>query len=643
MQTLTFQKIKLPMAGRGQESSLPDLLGISVLQNELKFDLDEHDEIYEGYGRTQNMYPYRQYDNYCRDLKTVTTEAAILENDFLKAVFLTEYGGRLWELWDKKRGKNLLYTNDVLRFSNLASRNAWFSGGVEWNIGVIGHCPFTTEALHIAKTQTPEGFPVLRMYQYERIRKVTWQMDFWLNEDPHLNCAMRIYNENTEVIPMYWWSNIAVPEHDGGRVIVPAHSAYTNAHGLVYKVNIPFVDGIDITDYQKIPYSVDYFFDIPENAPKYIANVDADGYGLLHISSARLRSRKLFSWGHQTASVHWQQFLTDHQGPYIEIQAGLGKTQYGCIPMAPHTTWEWTERYGAVQIPPEDLKISHADREKHLTDAILSRNIAEELEALSRQGSCFAKKEACLIRSGRQHGALAATGKNTAHLRFDLDSESLLKWQSFFQNGILHEPAPDARPDEFMIGAEHVEFMERACRKKENENNWYAYYHLGLGYFEKSDFIRAIHALERSDALVPNPWARHALSCAHYKLNNHDESVKNILEGMRMCQSDISYLKEGFRILMQNEAFHAICNFYKTLDRKLKEISKLKYYYIAALAKTGKGEAALSLLEKNGGIVMEDTREGENSLQELWEELNQRVSKGTGAVPYIYNFRTTEP
>ena len=183
MSELRFEKIKIIGAELGEESCVPDLLGEHILQNSLKFRLDEKDEIYEGYGRRKNAYPYRQYNNYTREVKERVCEAAVLENRFLKAVFLPEYGGRLWELWDKKTEKNLLYTNDVIRFSNLAVRNAWFSGGVEWNIGVIGHTPYTTDPLYTAVTKTESGAPVLRMYEYERIRKVPYQMDFWLDEE----------------------------------------------------------------------------------------------------------------------------------------------------------------------------------------------------------------------------------------------------------------------------------------------------------------------------------------------------------------------------------------------------------------------------------------------------------------------------
>lgn len=638
-ETLRFEEMQIRMTDLGEESCLPDLLGISILQNELTFALGEKEEIFEGYGRIGSLYPYRQYDNYGREFKTGTVRTAVLENEHLKAVFLTEYGGRLWELWDKSKGQNLLYTNDVIRFRNLASRNAWFSGGAEWNIGVIGHSPFTTEAMYVARTQTDKGDPVLRMYQYERIRKVVWQMDFWLEKDPYLNCAVRIYNESQDVIPMYWWSNIAVPEHEGGRIIVPAHSAYTNRQGVVYKVDIPMVEGVDITDYQKIPYSVDYFFDIPEDSPKYIANVDAQGYGLLHVSSPKLRSRKLFSWGHQTASGHWQEYLTDRQGPYIEIQAGLGKTQYGCIPMAPHTTWEWIERYGAVQIPGEEMTKSHMQRMEGVTGRVIEQKIPEALDELAARYSSFAKKEAVLLQSGKQHGALKERGKNTKHLQFELESEALRKWRDFFQTGVLHQPDPAVRPDEFMIDQANTAFMEQACERKENNGNWYAFYHLGLGYFVRGEYERAAKALEKSDLLEPNPWARHAMSCAYLKLGDREKSVRSILSGMKLWPNDPSYLKEGFRILTHNGAFEELCCFYKTLEKREQEIGKVRYYYASALARMGKYADALYLLEQDGGIEIEDIREGETSVQDLWEESYEMIHGEKGKVPYRYHFR----
>ncbi len=92
---LRFETKKMMSSDLGPQACVPDLIGEHILQNDTKFDLGEHDEIYEGFGRKRSAYPYRQYNSYTRELKEKDIKIAVLENDYLKAVFLPEYGGRL--------------------------------------------------------------------------------------------------------------------------------------------------------------------------------------------------------------------------------------------------------------------------------------------------------------------------------------------------------------------------------------------------------------------------------------------------------------------------------------------------------------------------------------------------------------------
>ena len=637
MSELRFEKIKIIGAELGEESCVPDLLGEHILQNSLKFRLDEKDEIYEGYGRRKNAYPYRQYNNYTREVKERVCEAAVLENRFLKAVFLPEYGGRLWELWDKKTEKNLLYTNDVIRFSNLAVRNAWFSGGVEWNIGVIGHTPYTTDPLYTAVTKTESGAPVLRMYEYERIRKVPYQMDFWLDEeDCFLNCRMRIVNESEDVIPMYWWSNIAVPEYEGGHIVVPAKQAFTNRDNEVFKVDIPVVEGIDITDYKKIPKSVDYFFDLEKEKPKYIANLDKNGYGLLHRSTGRLRSRKLFSWGNQQASDHWQEFLTENAGRYIEIQAGLAKTQYGCIPMAPHTAWEWIEQYGPVKI--DESKADFSKMEEQLTGLLVSQKAPKKLEDLLEETEQMAKTKAELLIKGSSYGALKQHGNLAEHLEYVLEKDTLKKWKNFFETGKLYEPETEEAPDEFLIDAENLGFLQDTL-KRENQDNWYAFYQAGIGAFAVEAFPCAEHYLLRSWERKHNPWACHGLACVCLLSDREEEAADWMEKGLSIENRRVSYLKEALKILGLCKEYGRLIRWYENLDKNTREIGKLKYYYIHALHKTGEDKKAYELLEENGGLVIDDIREGEDSVASLWSELYENLFGVKKSVPYRYDFK----
>lgn len=636
---LRFEEVTMRAAELGEQSCVPDLQGELVLQNQLEFRLDEDAEIYEGYGRRNNAYPYRQYNGYTRELRDKKIKTAVLENKYLKAVFLPEYGGRLWELWDKKTGRNLLYTNDVLQFSNLAVRNAWFSGGVEWNIGVIGHTPLTTEKMYTARTATESGEPVLRMYEYERIRQLVYQMDFWLEKEGRsLNCRMRVVNESADVVPMYWWSNMAVEEYEDGRVIVPAKEAFTYADGAVYKVQLPVVHDIDITDYKKIKKSVDYFFDIPENLPKYIANVDKKGWGMLHVSTSRLRSRKLFSWGNQDASDRWQEFLTDQGGRYIEVQAGLAKTQYGCLPMAPHTSWEWMEQYGPVKLPAKINKLGHQEKSAFLTDQLLEKQISQELEEKLRDTREMAKKKAQLVWKGSGYGAVKEHGSLTSHLEFCLEKQSLKNWKSFFETSVLHCPDVSEVPDEFMIDGENVEFLKQSLSQS-NRANWYAYYHLGIGYYVSGKYKKAKKALKESLSLKENPWALHGLSCTYLLLDKPEKAEKFITRGMNMRITDSSYLREGFRILYLCGAYKGLCSLYKKLDESMQKINRIRFYYISALHKLGKDKKAYRLLEKDGGMELEDIREGEDSIAQLYCELYRSLYGKEPEIPHKYNFK----
>lgn len=644
MSELRFVMKTMLAADLGEEACVPDLLGERILQNSLKFYLDETDEIYEGYGRLANAYPYRQRNNYTRQLRKKQIRTAVLENDRIKAVFLPDYGGRLWELWDKKENRNLLYTNDVLQFSNLAVRNAWFSGGVEWNLGIIGHHPFTTEPLYVARTRTEQGEPVLRMYEYERIRRVAWQMDFWLEEGcPYLKCRMRIVNESAEVIPMYWWSNMAVPEYEHGHITVPASEAYAGTGIECRKVSLPVVEGVDVSEYQKIPRSIDYFFNIPEDAPKYIVNVNKEGKGLLQFSTKRLQGRKLFSWGKNTASDHWQEFLTKDAGRYVEIQAGLGKTQYGCIPMAPHTAWEWMECYGPAyseELSADVYEKSFEERRTYITDYLLKNHLIENLEEELKASKKMALTKAEMVTPGSGYGAFRRECKRTEHLEFVKRTKTMEQWEHFFETGELHCPDPKEEPDAFWNGEEFLSSLKKTTLDQEapNYKNWYAYYHIGILEFRRGNDAVAKEMYEMSLKLEENAWALHGLACLCIQGGNENLAVLYVQRGMELQRDCLSYQKEGLKILSQCEAYGAILQQYAALDEQMKSIGRVQYYYVLGLVKTGRFGEADRLLNGEEGIMVDDVREGEDNLQDLWEILNHELHQDREKLPYRYDF-----
>src|SRR5690606_3917876 len=179
------------------------------------------------YGQVSSIHPYLLQDQYTRERTDSPMRVAVLENDLMRAEFAVDLGGRLVRLLDKTTGRDLVYRNTVFQPAKLGLRDAWFSGGVEWNIGMRGHWPLTCAPLYAAALTAPDGEPVLRMWEYERIRGLIVQIDATLDSQvAGLHVRVRVRNPHAEETGMYWWTNIAVAQTEGSRVFAPATHAY---------------------------------------------------------------------------------------------------------------------------------------------------------------------------------------------------------------------------------------------------------------------------------------------------------------------------------------------------------------------------------------------------------------------------------
>ena len=129
----------------------------------------------------------------------------------MRATFLSELGGRLYSLFDKENQQELLFTNPILQFANLSILNAWFSGGIEWNMGQYGHTFGTCSPVHVAKLIDETGNEFIRIYDYERTRNFYWAIDCHLPTGAkNLRVHVRIINDRAEMTPMYWLSLIHI-------------------------------------------------------------------------------------------------------------------------------------------------------------------------------------------------------------------------------------------------------------------------------------------------------------------------------------------------------------------------------------------------------------------------------------------------
>lgn len=635
MSTLTFEKRQIPMSHFTAKASVPAVLrDINVQTDKDGSALPPDAGLFIGYGDIPTIFPYRKQNLYNRELTLQTLEIAVLENGFLRAEFLPSLGGRLWSLTDKCRGKNLLYTNDVIRASNLALRDAWFSGGVEWNIGMAGHSPFTCSPLFTARYTSEEGYPVLRMYEYERIRRVAWQMDFYLPDDAReLHCHIAIFNDTDQTLPMYWWSNTAVPELPGGRVLTPARSAFTNRENRILQVDIPLADGTDVTYPENLERPVDYFYRLEEERPRFEAYLDADGRGLVQFSTRRLQGRKLFVWGSRTAGRNWQRVLTEQAGPYLEIQAGAARTQYECLPMPPRTVWDWVECYGPLEADPDKIHGDYTAAVQAAEDALLRRGNPMDLEEERlRRNRGDARKQADLIFPGSPYGGLENHMRAQrrqpplpGHLAFPTDKIPV-QWEALLRLGYFPPQDPREAPGPYFEDDGWLKLLE-ASMTGPNSGSWYARYHLGLLYLHKGRREEGEAQLRESLRLTESPWACHALAAARWEAGDPVGAAAYAHRAAILCPDDLSLIKDCLSLLARSKRYDLTLELLPLFPDAIRQDGRIHLYEAEARLHTGDVPGAQALLLADGGLFPADLREGETTLAELWTSLQQAENR----------------
>ncbi len=52
---------------------------------------------------------------------------------YIQVTVTPQFAGKVWGIYDKKRGRELLYNNRAHQPANIAVLKSWAAGGAEWN------------------------------------------------------------------------------------------------------------------------------------------------------------------------------------------------------------------------------------------------------------------------------------------------------------------------------------------------------------------------------------------------------------------------------------------------------------------------------------------------------------------------------
>lgn len=625
----------MPAASLGKENPLPDIKNVSYIHAAIQTteQVPEKDKTYINKGMIPTMLPYRQQDGYDRDRKDREFKSVVIENENLKAVFLPELGGRLWSLYDKTAGKELLYCNPVFQPGNLALRNAWFSGGVEFNVSIKGHNPLTCDPLFARKITLPDGSEGVRMFEYERIRGVLYVIDAWIPEGGNmLYIRPRIENRTGKEIWMYWWSNIATPTVEKCRVIAPYTDTFINFFGndsyiLDYSNRNDAVSrDTEISYPENLTRSLDFFYYIEDDDPKWITAVDKEGYGLIQCSTKELKGRKLFLWGEGAGGKNWNRFLTDGSNPgYIEIQAGLARTQLEHIPMKDSETWIWVEAYGAANCGAD----AHGDWNTAVAavEADIKGKFPEDMTATLSAAKEFPVKEGEYFLLGSGWGALEekkrkAEGGKTLSADIVIPEEAMgeaqKEWMTLLREGYLPVCDVNREPAGYVVDEFWRNLLKKSIEKPENRN-WYALMQMAVIEYAAGNTEAALELFKESVSVCENAWSyRNIAMIYRNEYKNVDEAyiyMKKAFELNKSCRGIIvdtatTYLAAG-KYAEWLEAFDQIGEF--------KTDGRLKLHKVSALIALDRYDEAAKIL--NPDFSMPDIKEADSSLSDIWFKL----------------------
>ncbi len=284
-------------------------------------------------GSSGVVYPYPVIESIADEKKDKDYNAIYIENEYIKVMILPELGGRVQMAYDKIKERHFIYYNQVIKPALVGLAGPWISGGIEFN-WPQHHRPSTYMPVDTTIEENADGSVTVWVSEMERMFHQKGMAGFTLRPGcAYLEIQGVLYNRTDVPQTFLWWANPAVKVNDDYQSVFPpdinavfdhgkrAVSSFPIATGTYYKMD--YSAGVDISNYKNIKVPTSYM--AVNSRFNFEGGYENDTKaGMLHVASHHVSpGKKQWTWGNGDFGQAWDRNLTDEDGPYIELMAGV--------------------------------------------------------------------------------------------------------------------------------------------------------------------------------------------------------------------------------------------------------------------------------------------------------------------------------
>jgi tetratricopeptide (TPR) repeat protein len=306
-------------------------------------------------GSNGRVYPLPFFDRISTETVDRSWRAVHLENEFIRLMVLPEIGGRIHVGVDKTNGYDFFYRQNVIKPALVGLAGPWISGGVEFN-WPQHHRPATFMPVAVDIEKGADGSQTIWCSDHDPMNRLKGMHGVCLYPGKaYIELKVRLYNRTPFVQTFLWWANVGIRVHELYQSFFPPDVHYVYDHAKRAVSRFPLCEG----QYYGVNYAERARHGVPvEEKPRqfippghyppndlsWYANIPVPtsymavgsvedffgGYdykhkaGIIHVADHHISpGKKQWTWGNHEFGYAWDRNLTDEDGPYIELMAGV--------------------------------------------------------------------------------------------------------------------------------------------------------------------------------------------------------------------------------------------------------------------------------------------------------------------------------